>query len=86
MGIFSDQFVAEYNNQHHHSGIKFVTPSSRHIGADKEILQNRKKVYTEARMRNPERWSGKIRNWDLIEKVNLNPDKEKKIDKKLHSI
>jgi len=31
-------------------------------------------------MRNPERWTGNIRNWDLIEKVDLNPEKEKMIN------
>jgi len=76
------RFVRWYNNHHHHSGIKFVTPHSRHSGRDKEILKNREKVYKEAKIRKPERWAGNIRNWDLIEKVNLNPDKEKMINKK----
>jgi len=40
-------------------------------------LKNREKVYREAKIRNPERWTGNIRNWDLIEKVDLNPDKKK---------
>ena len=65
-----------------HSGIKFVKPHARHSGRDKEILKNREKVYREAKIRNPERWAGNIRNWDLIEKVDLNPDKEKMINKK----
>ncbi|MCP4553424.1 MAG: transposase, partial [Bacteroidetes bacterium] len=73
-------FVRWYNRYHHHSGIKFVTPHARHSGRDKGILKNRKKVYQEAKRRNPERWTGKIRNWDLIEKVDLNPDKEKIIN------
>jgi len=76
------KFAQWYNNHHRHSGIKFVTPHARHSGRDKEILKNREKVYREAKIRNPERWAGNIRNWDLIEKVDLNPDKEKMINKK----
>lgn len=75
-------FVRWYNYHHHHSGIKFVTPHARHSGSDKELLKNRKKVYQEAKRRNPERWTGNIRNWDLIEKVDLNPDKEKIINER----
>jgi len=72
-------FVRWYNHYHHHSGIKFVTPHARHSGIDKEILKNREKVYKEAKRRNPQRWTGNIRNWDLIEQVDLNSDKERKI-------
>jgi putative transposase len=77
------KFVRWYNNHHRHSGIKFVTPNDRHTGADKMILENRKKIYLEARKRTPERWSGKIRNWDLIKEVTLNPEhsKDKVIEK-----
>lgn len=76
-------FVRWYNNHHRHSGIKFVTPNDRHTGADKMILENRKKIYQEARKRTPERWSGNIRNWDFIKEVTLNPEhsKDKVIEK-----
>jgi len=76
------RFVHWYNFHHHHSGIKFVTPHARHIGRDKEILKNREKVYREAKRRNPARWSGNIRNWDLIKTVDLNPAKEKTVNEK----
>jgi len=66
------EFVLWYNTKHHHSGIKFVTPQECHCGKDREILENRKKVYERARKRNPERWSKSIRNWNKIEKVPLN--------------
>lgn len=72
-------FVRWYNNHHRHSGIKFVTPNSRHNGKDQEILKNREKVYRNAKKNNPERWTGKTRDWDSIETVDLNPDKEKKV-------
>ena len=75
-------FVRWYNNKHYHSGIKFVTPDARHSGKDKEILENRKKVYNEAKKQRPERWTRGIRNWNFIEKVSLNPDKSKVIDRK----
>lgn len=66
------KFVNWYNYRHLHSGIKFVTPASRHEMRDEIILEKRKKVYEEARMKNPKRWSGKTRNWEMIEKVYLN--------------
>jgi putative transposase len=77
------KFERWYNNHHRHSGIKFVTPNDRHTGVDKMILENRKKIYLKARERTPERWSGNIRNWDLIKEVTLNPEhsKDKVIEK-----
>jgi putative transposase len=62
-----------YNNVHLHSGIKFVTPASRHAGLDIEILTKRNLVYEIAMKKNPKRWSGKTRNWGHIAQVKLNP-------------
>ena len=70
-------FVQWYNQEHLHSAIGFVTPQQRHEHADIEILQGRERVYEEARRRNPRRWSGKVRNWDRIERVWLNPEPKK---------
>jgi len=53
-----------------------VTPNQRHQGRDKEILEKRKAVYEAAKERNPERWSGKIRDWSPVTEVWLNPPKE----------
>ena len=72
-------FVHWYNNEHLHSAIKFVTPEQRHKGEDKEILVKRKCVYQQAKSRHPERWSGAIRNWDQVDEVFLNPEKQKKV-------
>ena len=69
-------FAQWYNNKHHHSAIRFVTPNQRHSGEDHAILAQRKSVYDAAKQRNPERWSGAIRNWNRIEGVWLNPPKE----------
>jgi putative transposase len=65
-------FCSWYNNEHMHSGIKFVTPSSRHNGDDGAILQNRKKVYELARKNQPNRWRAKVRNWNKEAEVYLN--------------
>lgn len=70
------KFVAWYNNEHRHSGLKFVTPSERHRGLAGEILGKRDAVYAEARARNPTRWSGKTRNWTLKDKVWLNRERD----------
>jgi len=67
-------FVNWYNTEHLHSAIRFVTPDDRHFGRDQEILSQRRRVYEKARERNPERWTGEIRNWEPIGPVVLNPD------------
>jgi transposase InsO family protein len=67
------RFNTWYNDSHHHSAIKFVTPSERHRGDDKAILAQRKALYEKARSNHPERWSGDTRNWQRIQSVHLNP-------------
>lgn len=70
-------FVVWYNKEHLHSAIKFITPEQRHAGKDKNILEKRKAVYEQAKSKNPNRWSGDIRNWDPVKEVHLNPEKQK---------
>lgn len=72
--LWVEGFVNWYNLEHLHSALKFVTPNQRHLGLDTEILENRKRVYQAAKTLKPERWSRGIRNWDLPEKIILNPD------------
>jgi putative transposase len=72
-----NHFVLWYNTQHLHSAIRFVTPSSRHLGKDPAILAKRSVVYEKAKGLNPHRWSGKTRNWTPITEVVLNPKKHK---------
>lgn len=73
------EFVQWYNFEHRHSGIRFVTPSSKHYGEDEIILEKRKEVYEEARKKNPYRWaSGKTRNCEPITEVKLNTSKAQK--------
>ena len=74
---WATSFVAWYNNEHLHSGIKFVTPAERHAEKDSEILKNRHEVYQMAKKNNPIRWSCETRNWNMINEVLLNPGKRK---------
>jgi len=69
------RFVTWYNTEHLHSAIRFVTPSCRHLGLDKAILQKRSVVYENAKRLKPLRWSGPTRNWSPIAEVYLNPKK-----------
>lgn len=68
------EFVQWYNHEHRHSAIQFVTPAERHRGDDEAILAKRQTVYEAAKRRNPERWSGKTRNWEPAGEVWLNPE------------
>ena len=69
-------FVAWYNHEHRHSAIRFVTPSARHAGEDRTLLERRTQLYTEARAANPSRWSRQIRNWSPVGDVCLNPERD----------
>ena len=65
-----------YNGEHLHSGIRFVTPDARHDGRDHATLASRASLYAKTRAQNPERWSGKTRNWQPAGPVWLNPENE----------
>lgn len=71
-----EQFVSWYNNEHQHSGIRFVTPAQRHAGLDAEILAHRDAVYELAKEHHPERWTGNTRNWEPVQAVRLNPRRD----------
>ncbi len=73
--IWVAQFVNWYNEIHHHSAIKFVTPGQRHRCEDVSILSQRMTLYETMKKKLPARWSGKIRNWDHENIVWLNPNK-----------
>lgn len=76
------EFVDWYNNKHYHSGINFVTPSSRHSGLAEKIIQKRIIVYEIAKGQNPQRFNRGIRRWKLPIEVALNPCQQEKISKK----
>ena len=68
-------FVAWYNGEHLHSGIRYVTPIDRHEGRDVEILAKRHVLYRGAKKHTPRRWTGETRNWSPIGNVTLNPER-----------
>ena len=67
-----------YNEVHHHSALKFVTPGQRHRGEDITILEERQQLYEAAKAKQPERWSRKTRDWTPVGTVYLNPVKDVK--------
>lgn len=73
-----EAFVGWYNTQHLHSTIRYVTPNDRHFGREEAILANRQQVYEEARRRNPERWTGSVRDWSPVEDVHLNSERSQR--------
>ena len=77
-------FVYWYNHQHLHSGINFITPYQRHYRLDIDIMKKRIETYKKAKAKNPERWSGDIRDWTLPEYVTLNPMNTAKVEKYLN--
>jgi len=42
-------------------------------------LKSRTKVYQKAKENNPIRWSGKVRNWSRIDRVELNQENQSKV-------
>ena len=68
-------FMRWYNEEHRHSALSFVTPGQRYRGEDQALLENRERVYQQAKQRHPNRWSGKTRNWQSANAVALNPEK-----------
>ena len=67
------RFAPWYNEEHHHSALKFVTPGQRHRGEGAALLDERHRLYEAARAQHPERWSGSTRNWEPEQIVFLNP-------------
>ncbi|HEX2243110.1 MAG TPA: DDE-type integrase/transposase/recombinase, partial [Gammaproteobacteria bacterium] len=72
---WASRFVAWYNHEHRHSGIRFVSPAQRHVGHDHQILARRHALYTQAREANPRRWARHTRNWTPVAAVTLNPER-----------
>jgi putative transposase len=70
------EFMRWYNEEHRHSGIRYVTPEQRHSGQDKAILAARHELYLKAKQRHPARWSGNTRDWSHIAAVTLNPERD----------
>jgi transposase InsO family protein len=73
--LWVQEFARWYNDEHCHSGLKYLTPSQRHSGQADELLAKRRAVYERAKAQNPARWSRGIRNWYLPDSVYLNPER-----------
>ena len=73
---WGERFVQWYNHDHRHSGISYVSPAQRHTGADRAILAARHELYKRSREINPRRWTQQTRNWQPIEVVTLNPERD----------
>lgn len=82
---WASSFVHWYNFDHRHSGIRYVSPAQRHAGQDRQILAQRHAVYEQARERNPSRWSRHTRNWNPIEAVALNPERDAVLSRAVQS-
>lgn len=78
-------FVRWYNQEHRHSGIRFVTPAERHDGLDVAILAQRVLVYEKARSERPDRWASATRNWAPVGDVYLNPQERHSTNKEFVS-
>ncbi len=76
------QFAQWYNTKHRHSALKYVTPVQRHTGKDIALLELRRELYEAAKRSNPERWSGKTRDWTHNPVVKLNPVNEANVNTK----
>ena len=83
--LWAAGFVHWYNVEHHHSGIRYVSPAERHDGDDIAILAARQALYQDARERHPARWSGNTRDWSHIGVVTLNPERDSVIEEHLRS-
>ena len=70
------RFVHWYNQEHRHSGIRYVTPAQRHAGQDGPVLAARHGFLPRARSRNPQRWSGQTRTRKPVGAVTLNPERD----------
>jgi len=58
----------------HHSLLSTVIPINKDVLPQRTQSTQRK---AGDREKHPERWSGEIRNWDMIDEVYLNPGNEK---------
>ena len=76
---FCRQFFPWYNEEHHHSGIGFMTPFAVHYGKDQEIYEYRREILRLAYSTHPERFVKKQPEPPKVpEAVWINPPKESK--------
>jgi hypothetical protein len=73
VNIGSERSFYQYNHQHRHNDIRFVTPAQRHSCEAEAICRRRARVYEQARQSHPRRWSCSTRCWYQPEVVWINP-------------
>ena len=80
---FCRQFFAWYNQEHYHSGIGLLTPSSLHYGQATEVIASREKTLERALQLHPERFvKGKPRPAAIPKAVWINPPKNQNQENK----
>jgi putative transposase len=76
---FGQAFFAWYNNEHHHSGLGFLTPAVVHDGLAPGVRAHRQRVLTAAYAVHPERFvNGTPQPAELPQAVWINPPAKKK--------
>ena len=71
------KFVDWYNNEHMHTRLNYITPAARRNGKYLEIFKKRNETFENARSAHPERWSGKIKVWEIEQEVFLKRGNQK---------
>lgn len=57
---FCRDFFGWYNDEHYHSGIGLLTPSSLHFGQGEKVIASRQQTLHDAWQKNPERFVGGV--------------------------
>jgi len=77
------QFFSWYNDEHYHSGIGLVTPSSLHYGEAAQVVVSRQATLETAYAKHPDRFvNGRPKPPQLPSAVWINPPTRKDADKK----
>ena len=80
---FCRQFFKWYNDEHYHSAIGLVTPSSLHYGEAAQVVVSRQATLETANAHHPERFvNGRPKRPQLPSAVWINPPTRKVDDKK----
>jgi putative transposase len=83
--LWAGSFAHWYNNDHQHSGIRYVSPAQRHAREDHAVLAARHGLYLRAKAAQPRRWARQTRNWNPIGGVTLNPERDSVVNAALAS-
>lgn len=73
------EFVHQYNTEHLHSGLQYMTPLEVRNGNYTEKAERRNAVMREAKERYPKRWRGSVKQISETHIVALNPTGETRV-------